>query len=75
MEFKALRITALNEKVAANLEILLQDLCGVTEFNIILETQEVTIKFDENLLSFRDLVAEMTKVGCALQHIDAALLL
>lgn len=75
MEFKALRVASLNEDVAANLETLLNDLPGVTEFTITLKTQEISVIFDQNKLSFRTLVEEMTKAGCPLQNIDAALLL
>ncbi len=75
MEFKALRVASLTEDVAASLEILLKDLSGVSEFTITLETQEVSVIFDENQLSFRALIEEMAKAGCPLQNIDAALLL
>ena len=75
MEFKALRVAALTEEVAKNLETLLSDLSGVTEFTIALDTREISIVFDEDQLSFRVLVEKMTKAGCPLQNIDAALLL
>jgi len=75
MEFKALRVAALTEEVAGNLEELLSELPGVEEFTITLETQELDIVFDEKQLSFRTLVQEMAKAGCPLQNIDAALLL
>lgn len=75
MEFKALRVAALTEEVAGNLEELLSELPGVEEFTITPETQELDIVFDEKQLSFRTLVQEMAKAGCPLQNIDAALLL
>ena len=75
MEFKALRIPSLTEDVANNLDFLLSDLAGVENFNIRLETQELNIVFDENRLSFRTLIQEMTDAGCSLHNIDAALLL
>ncbi len=75
MEFKALRMAALTEEIAINLNTLLGELPGVTEFAITLDTQEISIVFDEEQLSFGDLVAELTKAGCPLTHIDAALLL
>ena len=75
MEFKALRIPSLTEDVAKNLEFLLSGLAGVENFNIRLETQELNIVFDENRLSFRTLIQEMTDAGCSLHNIDAALLL
>ncbi len=75
MEFKALRIAALTEEVATNLEAQLSVLCGVKDFTIVLETQEVSIIFNEAQLSFRTLVQEMTKAGCPLQNIDAAVII
>ena len=75
MEFKALRIPSLTEDVAKNLDFLLSGLAGVENFNIRLETQELNIVFDENRLSFRTLIQEMTDAGCSLHNIDAALLL
>lgn len=75
MEFKALRVSTLTEEVAGNLDQLFSNLNGVEHFTIKLDTQELHIVFDENQLSFRNLVQEMTKAGCSLQHIDAALLL
>ena len=75
MEFKALRVASLDEEVVTNLETLLNDLSGVTNFSITLATREISVVFDENKLSFRTLIEEMTKAGCPLQNIDAALLL
>ena len=75
MEFKALRVPALTEEIALKLEQLLTGLVGVQRFSITVETQELNIVFDENQISFRTLVQEMTEVGCALRNIDAALLL
>jgi hypothetical protein len=75
MEFKALRISTLSDDVASRLEILFNELAGVEKFTIQLDTQELHIVFDEDQLSFRRLVQEMTKAGCSLQQIDAALLL
>jgi hypothetical protein len=75
MEFKALRVPALTADVANNLELLLDDLSGVEQFTITLETQELSIKFDENQLGFQTLAQKMAKVGCSLHNIDAALLL
>ncbi len=75
MEFKALRVPALNQEVATRLEHLLNDLSGVENFSITLDTQELNITFDEDQLSFRRLVQEMANVGCSLRNIDAALLL
>ena len=72
MEFKALRVPVLTEEVAAKLEAL-NDLPGVEQLVITLETQELSIIFDENQLGFRILVQEMAKAGCPLRNIDAAL--
>ncbi len=75
MEFKALRVPALNKKVADELEHTLSELSGVKKFEITLETQELYIMFDENQVGFQTLAHEMAKVGCSLKNIDAALLL
>lgn len=75
MEFKALRVPALNQEVATKLDYLLTNLAGVENFSITLDTQELDIIFDENKLSFRSLIQEMTDAGCSLRNIDAALLL
>jgi len=75
MVFKALHISTLTEEVATNLKILLHSLSGVEKYSISLDTQEVAITFNENQLSFKSLTEEMNKAGCALQNIDAALLL
>ncbi|GAB4446788.1 MAG: hypothetical protein Kow0031_29410 [Anaerolineae bacterium] len=75
MEFKALRVPALNQEVATKLEHLLKNLSGVKNYSITLETQELNITFDEDQLSFRMLVQEMSDAGCSLRNIDAALLL
>jgi hypothetical protein len=75
MEFKALRVPALNQEVAGNLEAVLKRLAGVIELNIDLETQELYVVFDENQLGFQTLIKEMGKAGCHLRNIDAALLL
>lgn len=75
MEFKALRIPTLTKEVATNLEALLNDLPGVEQFTITLETQELSIKFDENQIGFQTLARELAGVGCSLRDIDAALLL
>jgi copper chaperone CopZ len=75
MEFKALRVPALTEEVALDLEALLNTLPGVEQFTIRLETQELSIKFDENQLGFQTLAQEMATAGCPLRDINAALLL
>ena len=75
VEFKALRVSSLTEEVAKNLETRLSGLSGIEQYTIRLETQEVTIKFDDQQLSFRSLVQAMTEAGCSLQDINAALLL
>ena len=75
MEFKALRIPALTEKVAIDLERTLMHLPGVMEVKITLDTQELHVVFDEDQLGFRTLIQEMAKAGCSLRNIDAALLL
>ena len=75
MEFKALRVPSLTEDIAKNLEFLLNGLTGVEKYSIKLDTQELDIVFDENQLSFRMLIQEMTDAGCSLHNIDAALLL
>ena len=75
MEFKALRIPTLTEEVAANLRLRLNNLPGTEQFNVNLESQALDIIFDEKQLSFEVLVQEMAKAGCALQNIDAAVLL
>ena len=75
MEFKALRIPILTEEVAADLNTRLNNLHGTQRFSVNLETQELNVVFDENQLSFETLISEMTKAGCALQNIEAAVLL
>jgi copper chaperone CopZ len=75
MEFKALRVPALTEEVAANLDRMLAPLPGVMELKITLDTQELYIVFDEDQLGFQTLIQEMSKAGCPLRNIDAALLL
>ena len=75
MEFKVLHVSTLNEEVAKNLETCLNNLSGVEQFTITLATKEMDIVFDEAQLSFRSLVKEMTKAGCPLRGIDAALFL
>ena len=59
MEFKALRVPALTEEVAVSLETLLTDLPGIEQFTITLETQELSIKFDDDRLGFQTLAQEM----------------
>jgi hypothetical protein len=75
MEFKALRVPALTPEVATDLEALFATLMGVEQFSITLETQELSIKFDENQLGFQTLAEKMAAAGCSLHDIDAALLL
>ena len=75
MEFKALHVPILTEEIATNLKARLNNLPGTKQFTFNLETQELNVVFDENRLSFRSLAQEMTKAGCALRNIDAALLL
>lgn len=75
MEFKALRVPILTEEIAKKLEAQLNDLPGIEQLSISLETRELTIVFDENRIEFRTVVQEMTKAGCSLQNIDAALFL
>lgn len=75
MEFKALRVPALTEEVAGNLETVLDNLPGIEQFTITLETKELSIKFDEELLGFQTLAQTMASAGCPLHDIDAALLL
>jgi hypothetical protein len=74
MHFKALRVPTLTRDVANDLEALLTGLTGVERFDIILDTQELTIVFDEKQLSFRILVKKLNEAGCSLHNIDAALL-
>ena len=75
MEFKALHVSALTEETALNLEALLNNLPGIEQFRITLETQELQIVFDKERLSFQTLVLEMAKAGCPLRNINAALLI
>ena len=75
MEFRALRVPALTEELAANLNHRLNNLPGAEQFTFNLETQELKVIFNENELTFKTLVQEMTQAGCALRQIDAALLL
>ena len=75
MKFKALRVPALTEEVARNLEKTVAQLPGVMEFKITLATQELYVVFDEDRLGFQTLIQEMSKAGCPLRKIDAALLL
>jgi len=75
MEFKALNVPALNEETAAKLDALFSTLSGIEQYTITVDTGELDIVFDENQLSFRALISEMTEAGCPLNHIDAALLL
>jgi hypothetical protein len=73
MEFKALRVPALTKEVATRLEARLNELAGIEQFIITLQTQELHIVFDENQIGFRTLVQEMASVGCPLRNISAAL--
>jgi hypothetical protein len=73
IEFRALRVPALTEEVAAKLELLFRDLPGIERFTITLATQELQVVFDEEQLDFRILVQALAKAGCALQTIPAAL--
>lgn len=75
MEFKALHVHAMTQEVAANLESMLNDLSGIEQFKITLETQELHIVFDENKIQFQALAQKMAQAGCSLKDIDAALLL
>ena len=75
MEFKALNVPALNEETATKLDALFSTLSGIKQYTITVDTQELDIVFDENQLSFRALISEMTAAGCPLKHIDAAVLL
>lgn len=75
MEFKALNVPTLNEETAAKLDVLFSTLSGIKQYAITVDTQELDIVFDENQLSFRALISEMTAAGCPLNHIDAAVLL
>ncbi|RME72465.1 MAG: cation transporter [Chloroflexi bacterium] len=75
MEFRALRVPTLTEKVAGELKATLDNLSGIEEVSIILETQELSIKFDENQLGFQTLAEKLASAGCSLRNIDAALLL
>ena len=74
MEFKALNVPNLTEEVATKLKTLLNKLPGLKSLNIVLETRELHIIFDESQLDFRTLAQEMTKAGCPLTAINAALL-
>jgi hypothetical protein len=74
MQFKALRIPSLTQDTVSKLEALLSNLTGVERFDIALDTQELSIVFDEEQLSFRHLVKTLSEAGCSLHHIDAALL-
>jgi hypothetical protein len=73
MEFKALRVPALTKEVATRLEARLDELAGIEQFIITLQTQELHIVFDENQIGFRTLVQEMANVGCPPRNISAAL--
>ncbi len=75
MEFKVLRAPTLTEDVAVDLRSRLGTMPGTEQLTINVDTQELTIVFDENQLSFRTLVQEMAKAGCTLQKMNAALLL
>ena len=75
MEFKALNVPALNEETAEKLDALFSTLSGIKQYTITLDTRELDIVFDEEQLSFRTLISEMTEAGCPLKRIDAAVLL
>lgn len=75
MEFRVLHTSSLTEEIAQKLEKLLTDLPGIQRFTIAVEHQEFHITFDESQLAFRSLIREMSKVGCPLRSINAALLL
>ena len=74
MEFRVLHTTSMTEELARQLEALLSNLPGVQKFIIAVERQEFCIVFDESQLGFRTLVDEITRVGCPLRSINAALL-
>ncbi len=74
MEFEALHVPALTEKVADNLEQLLQLLPGIIQLKIDVESRTLKILFDENHVDFLQLTQAMGQAGCPLRQIDAALL-
>lgn len=74
MGFRALHVPTLTAEIAKNLEAVLNNLSGVEQFAITLETQELYIIFDRNRLAFPTLVQEMARAGCFLRDINAALL-
>jgi copper chaperone CopZ len=74
LKFEALHVRVLTEEVATKLEISLNDLPGVEQLKINLDTHEVHIVFDENQLGFLTLVQAMAMAGCPLHNINAALL-
>ena len=71
----ALRVSTLTADTARKLETVLKGLPGVETFTIILESQELTILFNQNQLDVRTLVEEMAAAGCSIRDMSAALLL
>jgi hypothetical protein len=71
----ALRVSTLTTDLARNLEAVLSNLPGVEAFSIILETQELHIRFDQNRLDFETLLRELAGAGCFIRDMSAALLL
>lgn len=74
MEFKALNVPTLTEEIIVNLKTNLAALPGIKLLEVAHTPGEIRIIFDDELLDFRTLAKAMTKAGCPLQHIHAALL-
>ena len=72
MEFIALSAPMLTHQVADKLALLLEQLAGVEEFTISVETQQFRIVFDETELPFNILALSIADSGCPIQSISAA---
>jgi len=73
MEFKALNVLNLTEEVAGKLEVQFENLPGIQQFEITLQTRELHVIFDETQLPFQSLAQTLATVGCPLRNITAAL--
>jgi len=73
-EFRALQVPDLTADVAATLETSLKNLSGVEGFNIIVDSQELYIIFNEKVLSFQALAHILVEAGCPLRNMRAVLI-
>jgi hypothetical protein len=71
MEIKALNVPNLTHEVAHRLETSLGERPGVELLNILLDSQELYISFNERVLNLPTLARIMAEAGCPLRNISA----